>query len=102
MDAEESRFEHEDVFVQASMWGSILPATWSLMLALRSRRLASAWTSLHLQYEQEVSALLGIPSNYTQAALLPVAWLTGGDLKPAKRLPVEEVTYWGRWGQWRE
>jgi nitroreductase len=98
----ESRFEHEDVFVQASMWGSILPATWSLMLALRSRRLASAWTTLHLQYEKEVSVLLGIPAHYTQAALLPVAWLTGGDLKPAKRLPVEEVTYWGRWGQWRE
>ena len=49
-----------------------------------------------------LSAMLGIPANYTQAALLPVAWLTGGDLKPAKRLPVEEVTYWGRWGQWRE
>jgi len=98
----ESRFEHEDVFVQASMWGSILPATWSLMLALRSRRLASAWTTLHLQHEQEVSALLGIPAHYTQAALLPVAWLTGGDLKPAKRLPVEEVTYWGRWGEPRE
>lgn len=98
----EGRFEQDDVFTQASMWGSILPATWSLMLALRSRRLASAWTTLHLQYEQEVSALLGIPSNYTQAALLPVAWLTGGDLKPAKRLPVEEVTFWGKWGQWRE
>lgn len=98
----EGRFEQDDVFTQASMWGSILPATWSLMLALRSRRLASAWTTLHLQYEKEVSALLGIPSNYTQAALLPVAWLTGGDLKPAKRLPVEEVTYWGKWGQWRE
>ncbi|HMM74645.1 MAG TPA: nitroreductase family protein [Gammaproteobacteria bacterium] len=98
----EGRFEHEDVFVQASMWGSILPATWSLMLALRSRRLASAWTTLHLQYEKEVAELLGIPPHYTQAALLPVAWLTGGDLKPAKRLPVEEVTAWGRWGQYRE
>lgn len=98
----EGRFEQDDVFTQASMWGSILPATWSLMLALRARRLASAWTTLHLQYEQEVAELLGIPPNYTQAALLPVAWLTGGDLKPAKRLPVEEVTYWGRWGQWRE
>lgn len=98
----EGRFEHEDVFVQASMWGSILPATWSLMLALRSRGLASAWTTLHLLYEKEVAALLGIPAGYTQAALLPVAWLTGGDLKPAKRLPVEEVTSWGRWGQYRE
>ncbi len=94
----EGRFEHEDVFTQASMWGSILPATWSLMLALRSRRLASAWTTLHLQYEKEISELLGIPAHYTQAALLPVAWLTGGDLKPAARLPVKEVTFWDRWG----
>lgn len=94
----EGRFEQEDVFTQASMWGSILPATWSLMLALRSRRLASAWTTLHLLYEKEISELLGIPSNYTQAALLPVAWLAGGDLKPAERLPVKEVTFWDRWG----
>ena len=94
----EGRFEHEDVFTQASMWGSILPATWSLMLALRARRLASAWTTLHLQYEREISELLGIPPDYTQAALLPIAWLTGGDLKPAARLPVKEVTFWDSWG----
>jgi nitroreductase len=95
----ESRFEHEDVFTQASMWGSILPATWSLMLALRARRVASAWTTLHLMYEREVAELVGIPADYTQAALLPVAWLKGGELRPAKRLPVSEVVYWGRWGE---
>jgi nitroreductase len=76
----------------------IVPATWSLMLALRARRLASAWTTLHLQYERETSALLGIPDNYTQAALLPVAWLTGGDLKPATRLPLAEVAFVDDWG----
>jgi nitroreductase len=94
----EGRFEQDDVFTQASMWGSIMPATWSLMVALRARRLASAWTSLHLRYEREVAALLGIPDHYTQAALLPVAWLSGGDLHPAKRLPVEDVTCWEQWG----
>lgn len=96
----ESRFETEEPFVQASMYGSILPAAWSLMLALRARRLASAWTSLHLVYEHEVRKLIGIPENYTQAALLPVAWLTGGDLHPAKRLPLSEVACWNRWGEW--
>ena len=93
----EGRFETDDVFTQASMWGSILPAAWSLMLALRARRVASAWTTLHLQYERAVGALLGIPAHYTQAALLPVAWLTGGDLKPAKRLPARELTSWNSW-----
>lgn len=96
----ESRFETEEPFVQASMYGSILPAAWSLMLALRARRLASAWTSLHLVYEHEVRKLIGIPEHYTQAALLPVAWLTGGDLHPAKRLPLSEVACWNRWGEW--
>jgi nitroreductase len=94
----ESRFENENVFTQASMYGSILPATWSLMLALRARRVASAWTSLHLIYEREVAELLGIPADVTQAALLPLGWLTGGELKPAKRLPLAEVSYWERWG----
>jgi nitroreductase len=93
----EARFEQEDVFTQASMWGSILPATWSLMLALRARGVASAWTTLHLLYEREVASLLGIPANYTQAALIPVAWLKGADLKPARRLPAHAVTYWNRW-----
>ncbi len=95
----ESRFEHEDLFTQASMWGSILPAAWSLMLALRARRVASAWTTLHLIFEHEVGDLLGIPRDFTQSALLPVAWLTGGELKSAQRLPGRQLTYWNAWGQ---
>ena len=43
-------------------------------------------------------SLLGMPDDYTQAALLPVAWLSGAGLKPARRLPVAEVAYWNRWG----
>ena len=33
-------------FGQASAWGSLLPAVWSFMLALRERGLGSAWTTL--------------------------------------------------------
>ncbi|MFT4564924.1 MAG: nitroreductase [Gammaproteobacteria bacterium] len=93
----EGRFESEDVFTQGSKWGSILPAAWSLMLALRARGVASAWTTFTLMYEAEIRELLGVPDTYTQAVLLPVAWLNGGDLFPAKRLPVREVTYWDSW-----
>lgn len=81
----------------ASLFGSILPAVWSFMLALRSRGLGSAWTTLHLQREHEVAEYLGIPAGYIQAALIPVAYTTGSGFKPAKRRPVDEVTYWGRW-----
>ena len=81
----------------AGLYGSILPATWSLMLALRARGLGSAWTTLHLNYEQEVAALLGIPADVTQVALLPVAYFTGEDFSPAKRRPAREVTSWNTW-----
>jgi nitroreductase len=86
---------------QAGFYGSILPAAWSLMLALRSRGLGSAWTTLHLRYEQEVAEVLGIPSNITQAALLPVAYFTGDDFKPAHRVPARTLTYWDSWGTTR-
>jgi nitroreductase len=82
-----------------TFYGSILPATWSLMLALRSRGLASAWTTSHLKYAHEAAALLDIPDDVTQAALLPVAYFTGATLHPAKRVPARERTFWDRWGQ---
>jgi len=97
----EGRVESGPVVFQASMYGSILPAVWSLMLALRARGLGSAWTTLHLIHEKEAAALLGIPENITQTALLPVAYFTGTDFKPAKRLPARDSTHWNTWGQRR-
>ena len=93
----EGRVEEGPLVAQASLYGSILPATWSLMLALRSRGLGSAWTTLHLFYEKEVSELLGIPEEFTQAALLPVAYFTGEDFRPARRIPAREITYLNTW-----
>ena len=82
----------------AGYYGSILPAVWSFMLALRSRGLGSAWTTFHLAYEREAAELLGIPyEEVAQTALLPVAYTLGTDFKPAARRPVEEITYGDRW-----
>ncbi len=92
------RVENLGPMAQAGLYGSILPAAWSFMLALRSRGLGAAWTTLHLRYEKEIAALLGIPDDVTQAALLPVAYYTGDDFRPAKRRPVEEVMSWNGWG----
>ncbi len=71
------------------------------MLALRARGVGSAWTSLHLPYEQEVAEVLGIPANITQAALLPVAYYLGDDFQPAYRVPARTLTYWDHWGATR-
>ncbi|HEV3227804.1 MAG TPA: nitroreductase family protein [Acidimicrobiales bacterium] len=80
-------------------FGSIIPAAWSFMLALRSRGLGSAWTTLHLAYEREAAQLLGIPDSVTQIALLPVAYTIGDEFKPARRKPAADVTYWNQWGE---
>jgi nitroreductase len=85
----------------AGFYGSILPAVWNLQLALRSRGLGSVFTTLHLAYEREAGEILGIPDTVTQAALVPVAYTLGDDFKPAKRRPVEEITYWNGWKQTR-
>ena len=82
---------------QAGFWGSILPAAWSLMLALRSRGLGTAWTTIHLGKEAESSKLLGIPENVSQAVLFAVAHFTGDDFKVATRLPASQVTHWDSW-----
>jgi nitroreductase len=82
---------------QAGLWGSLLPAAWSLQLALRARGLGSAWTTLHLTYEKEVAELLGIPESVKQGVLLPVAYTKGTDFKPAPRQPLDEVLHVDGW-----
>lgn len=93
----QGRVEQGNVLFQASYYGSILPAAWSLMLALRSRGLGSAWTTLHLMFEKEAAELLGVPDDYTQTCLLPVAYYLGEDFQPAQRLPLEKVMAWDSW-----
>ncbi len=83
--------------VASGFYGSIWPAVWSFMLALRSRGLGSALTTMHLALEREMGELLGIPDTVTQIGLIPVAYFTGEDFKPAKRRPAEEITYWNGW-----
>jgi nitroreductase len=94
------RYGHDTTFQEASKWGSILPATWSLMLALRSRGLGSAWTTLHLYREREMAELLGIPyPEYTQAGLFPIAYTIGTDFKPADRALSDRRIFWNGWSR---
>lgn len=85
--------------VASGFYGSIWPAVWSFMLALRSRGLGSALTTMHLALEREMGELLGIPDTVTQVGLIPVAYYTGDDFKQAKRRPPEEITYFNGWKQ---
>ncbi len=94
----QGRTDHVPIIAQAARWGSIMPATWSFMLAARSRGLGSSLTSFHLFFEQEAAEVLDIPyEEVTQAGLIPVAYTLGTDFKPAVRKPLESVVHWDRW-----
>ena len=83
----------------AGLYGSILPAVWSFMLAARARGLGTAWTTLHLVHEQEAAEVLGIPyDEVSQVALVPVAFHDGARFRRAPREPLETVVSWDRWG----
>jgi nitroreductase len=94
----EGRTEDMPFMQQAVTWGSILPATWSFMLAARSRGLGTAWTSLHLAYERDAAAVLGIPyEQVMQVALIPVAHTIGTGFKPGPRVSRDDRVHWDSW-----
>jgi nitroreductase len=81
----------------ASVFGSILPAVWSFMLAARERGLGTCWTTLHLTYEKEIATLLGIPETHAQVALIPVAFTRGTDFQPAPRKDLDTLLHTNSW-----
>jgi nitroreductase len=94
----EGRIEKQSLSGQAAMWGTILPAAWSFMLAARARGLGTVWTTVHLQYEREAAEILGIPyEEVTQTALIPLAYTVGTDFKLAPRDPLETMVHWDTW-----
>ena len=71
------------------------------MLALRARGVGAAWTTIVFTYGKEVAEILQLPENLTPSVCLPVAYFTGDDFKPAKRVPARERTHWNAWGNRR-
>ncbi|MFE7441021.1 nitroreductase family protein [Streptomyces chartreusis] len=98
--AVEGRTDLAPVSVQAGVWGSILPAVWSFMLAARARGLGTTWTTAQGPLEQELAEVLGVPyDDIMLAAFIPLAYTIGTDFKPARRIPRDHVLHWDRWEQ---
>ncbi len=92
------RTEDRPQVVQASAFGSVLPAVWSFMLAARARGLGTAWTTIHLFHEREAAEVLGIPyDEVSQVALIPLAHTLGTSFKPGPR---ESLDHFARWDSW--
>jgi nitroreductase len=93
----QGRTDSAPVAMQAGVWGSLLPAVWSFMLAARARGLGTCWTTLHLIHEREAAELLGIPDTVMQGALIPVAHTVGTDFKPGPRRDFGRFVRYDAW-----
>jgi nitroreductase len=83
---------------QAGYYGSIVPAVWSFMLALRARGMGSAWTTMTCRREAEVGEIVGVDhTKYTHIGMFPIAYTIGTDFKPASRVGLDQITHWNRW-----
>ncbi len=92
------RVDTQPNVMQASVFGSIIPAAWSFMLAARERGLGTCWTTLHLMYERECAEILGIPfEEFTQVACIPVAYTLGTDFRAAPRKDLDQFLHINGW-----
>jgi nitroreductase len=77
---------------------SIYPAVQNMLLAARALGLGATLTTLYLQFEKEVEAALGLPSNVHSYALLPIGYPMGR-FGPVRRIALADVVYEDRWGE---
>ena len=82
---------------QVGFFGSVLPAAWSMMVAMRARGIGTTWTSLLTSKSDEIAKILNIPEGITQTVMFPAAYTLGAVLRPAVRKPAEDLIYWNSW-----
>ena len=77
---------------------SLYPAVQNMLLAARALGLGATLMTLHLVFEKEAEAAMGLPPNFHSYALLPIGYPTGR-FGPVRRVPLADVVYEDRWGQ---
>lgn len=81
---------------------SIYGAVQQLILAARAYGVGTTLTSLYVGHEDEVRELLGLPGDAMTMGLIPLGYPARGRWAQPKRLPVEQVVHWERWGAPRD
>jgi len=64
----------------------------------RALGLGATLTTLHLVFEKEAEAALGLPPNVHSYALLPIGYPMGR-FGPVRRIALADVVFEDRWGQ---
>ena len=76
---------------------SIYPAVQNIILAARAYGVGTVLTTIHIFFEDEVKALLGLPADIQTYALLPMGYPIN-KFGPVKRRPVSEVAFLDSYG----
>lgn len=77
---------------------SIYPAVQNMLLAARALGLGCTLTTVHLRFEKEAEAALGLPENVHSYALLPLGY-PSGRFGPVRRAALADVVFRDRWGE---
>ena len=77
---------------------SIYPAVQNMLLSARALGLGATLTTIHLSFEKETEAALGLPSNWHSYAILPIGYPVGR-FGPVRRVALSDVVFADRWGQ---
>ncbi len=76
---------------------SVIPAVQNLLLAARALGIGGTITRLHLQVEERVHALFGIPPTAQVVYCIPLGY-PRGRFGPNQRMPLAEVCSYDHWG----
>jgi nitroreductase len=76
--------------------GSIYPCMQNFLLALRASGLGACTTGWHVDADQELRDVVGIPQEWRLAALVAVGWPLGRH-GPLRRRPVRDVASLDQW-----
>ena len=77
--------------------GSVYPAVQNLLLAARSLGYGGVITMWHEPVEEQLKSLLGIPSEVTISAVIPLGRPVGSH-GPVRRRPLAEMVFEDEWG----
>jgi len=69
-----------------------------MLLAARALGLGATLTTIHLSFEKEAEAALGLPEDWHSYAILPVGYPMGR-FGPVRRVALADVVFEDRWGQ---
>lgn len=79
---------------------SVYPAVQNLLVAARSLGIGGTMTTVYRIHHDEMREALGVPGGHQIHAIVALG-RPRGRFGRARRIPVEKLTYWDRWGERR-